>query len=216
MLNPQLSLVCRARRHALIRAASGHAAANRRLGADQTRVRGGCSGGEYPRPSGRKSFCGWATPEETANGGWKSTTVRAGKQLAAQAAMKTHLSHPIAVGLSHGQQGMSAVIASAVADADLSSVIAGIDTSDTVPAMAGRANGARTRPAIMNIASSRRMVIWRSMRQSPTDGFKLKASRTNDAVMGQARCFKKPSYPKALGRAGSQPGGGLGRGLISA
>ena len=104
--------------------------------------------------------------------------------------MKTHLSHPAAAGLSHGQQGMSAVIASAVADEDPSSVIAGIDTSDTVPAMAGRANGARTRPAITAIASSRRMVIWRSTRQNPTDGFKLKVSRTNEAVMGQARCFK--------------------------
>ena len=73
--------------------------------------------------------------------------------------MKTHLSHPTAAGLSHGQHGMSAAIASAVADADLSSVIAGIDTSDTVPAMAGRVNGASTRPAITAIASSRLMVI---------------------------------------------------------
>ena|ERR1700722_7300738 len=97
--------------------------------------------------------------------------------------MKTHLSHPTAPGLSHGQQGMSAVIASAVADADPSSVIAGIDVSDTVPAMAGRANGASTRPAIKAIASSRRMVIWRSMRQNPTDGLKLKASQTDDVVI---------------------------------
>ena len=101
--------------------------------------------------------------------------------------MKTHLSHPTAAGLSHGQQGMSAVIASAVADADPSSVIAGIDASDTVRAMAGRANGASTRAAIMNIASSRRMVIWRSIRENSTDGFKLKVSRANDAVMKEAR-----------------------------
>jgi ABC-type phosphonate transport system ATPase subunit len=53
--------------------------------------------------------------------------------------------------------------------------------------MAGRANGASTRPAIMNIASSRRIVIWRSMRQNPTDGLKMKVSRTNDAVMRKAR-----------------------------
>ena len=126
-------------------------------------------------------------PEETAKGGWKSATVRAGIKFAAQAAMKTHLSHPTGAGLSpHGQQGMSAVIASAVADADLSSAIAGIDAPDTVPAMAGRTNGAKTRAAITAIASSRRMVIWRSMPQNPTDGSKLKASRTNDAVMGQA------------------------------
>ena len=116
--------------------------------------------------------------------------------------MKTHLSHPAAAGLSHGQQGMSAVIASAVADEDPSSVIAGIDTSDTVPAMAGRANGARTRPAITAIASSRRMVIWRSTRQNPTDGFKLKVSRTNEAVMGQARCFKN----RCIQRPSAAPG----------
>jgi hypothetical protein len=49
--------------------------------------------------------------------------------------------------------------------------------------MAGRATGARTRPAITEIASSRRMMIWRSMPQSPTNTLKLKASRTNAAVM---------------------------------
>jgi len=101
--------------------------------------------------------------------------------------MKTHLSHPTGARLPHGQQGMSAAIASAVAGADLSSAIAGIDASDPVAAMAGRANGASTNPAIMTIASSRRMVIWQSMRQNPTDGLKLKASPTNDAVMGQAQ-----------------------------
>jgi hypothetical protein len=129
--------------------------------------------------------------------------------LAAQAAMKMHLSQPIGAGAFGGQQGMSPVIAPAVLGADPSSAMAGIDTSDAVAAMAGRANGAKTRPAIMNIASSRRMVIWRFMPQNPTDGLKLKASRTNDAVMGQARCFKKPYYPKALGRAGSLPGEGI-------
>ena len=97
--------------------------------------------------------------------------------------MKIHLSQPIGAGAFDGQQGMSPVIASAVGGADPSSVIADIDTSDTVPAMAGRATGARTRPAITEIASSRRMVIWRSMPQNPMDTLKLKASRTNDTVM---------------------------------
>ena len=182
MLSPQLALVCR--KAACIGARpQGHAAANRRFDADQTKVRGGCSGGERPSPSGQKSFCGRVTPEATAKGGWKRAAIRAGKQLAAQAAMKMHLSQPMDSGASDGQQGMSPVIASAVGGTDPSSVIADIDTSDTVPAMAGRATGARTRPAITEIASSRRMMIWRSMPQSPTNTLKLKASRTNAAVM---------------------------------
>ena len=82
-----------------------------------------------------------------------------------QAAIKTHLSQPIGVGAFDGQQGISSVIASAVADTDISSVIADIDVSDIGPAMTGRANGARTRPAIMKTASIRRMVICRFTRQ---------------------------------------------------
>jgi hypothetical protein len=105
-----------------------------------------------------------------------------------QAAIKTHLSQPIGVGAFDGQQGISSVIASAVADTDISSVIADIDMSDIDPsdigpAMTGRANGASTRPAIMKTASSRRMVICRFTPQNPTDAIKLKASRTNDTVM---------------------------------
>jgi hypothetical protein len=75
-----------------------------------------------------------------------------------QAAIKTHLSQPIGAGAFDGQQGMSP-IASAVADPDMSSVIVDIDASDIGPAMAGRANGANTKPAIIKIASSRRRVI---------------------------------------------------------
>jgi hypothetical protein len=47
--------------------------------------------------------------------------------LAAQAAMKTHLSQLMGVGAFDGQQGMSPAIESAVADTDISSVIADID-----------------------------------------------------------------------------------------
>jgi hypothetical protein len=81
------------------------------------------------------------------------------KHLVVQAAMKTHLSQPMGVGAFDGQQGMSFAISSVVADADISPVIADIDTSEIVPAMAGRENGANTSPAIMKIASSRRMVV---------------------------------------------------------
>jgi len=100
-----------------------------------------------------------------------------------QAAIKTHLSQPTGVGAFDGQQGISPIAASAVADTDIPSAIADINASDIGPAMTGRANGASTRPAIMKIASSRRMVIWRSMLENPIDTLKLKASHTNDAVM---------------------------------
>jgi len=84
---------------------------------------------------------------------------KAVKHLSMQTAIKTHLSQPTGVGAFDGQQGISSIVASAVADADMSSIVADIDASGMEPAMAGRANGARTRLAVMKIASSRRMVI---------------------------------------------------------
>ncbi|MDB5609972.1 MAG: hypothetical protein JWP25_6872 [Bradyrhizobium sp.] len=87
---------------------------------------------------------------------------RPAKHLAVQAAMNTHLSQPIGVGAFDGQQGMSSLaVSSVMADADMSSAIADIDASEAFPAMTGRDSGANTSPAIMKIASSRRMVIWR-------------------------------------------------------
>jgi hypothetical protein len=75
--------------------------------------------------------------------------------------MNTHLSQSIGAGAFEGQHGMSLAISSAIADMDMSPAIAAIDASDAVPAMTGRDSGANTSPAIMKIASSRRMVIWR-------------------------------------------------------
>jgi len=72
--------------------------------------------------------------------------------------MKTHSSQPMGV-RAFGQQGMSFANSLVLADADISS--ANIDASEVVPAMTGPENGANTSPAIMKIASSRRMVIWR-------------------------------------------------------
>jgi hypothetical protein len=86
-----------------------------------------------------------------------------------QAAMKTHLSQSIGAGAFDGQHGMSFAISSAPADIDISSAIAGIDASDAAPAVTGRDNGANASPAITEIASSRRMVIWRFTPQNPTD-----------------------------------------------
>ena len=92
--------------------------------------------------------------------------------------MTTHLSQPTGIGAFDGQHGMSVAIASeAVADMesedadmdssdmDMSSVIIAaseaIAISEAAPAITGRDNGASASPAIMTIASSRRMVIWR-------------------------------------------------------
>jgi hypothetical protein len=79
------------------------------------------------------------------------------KHMVMQAAMNTHLSQSIGAGALAGQHGISP----AIADMDISSAIAGIDTSGAAPAMTGRDNGAKTNPAIIRIASSRRMAIWR-------------------------------------------------------
>jgi hypothetical protein len=153
--------VAAARRHASIRAVLGPRGSNRRRSADQTRVRGGYSGGGRPKPSSQESFCSGAIWPDAAKDGQNTAANRPVKHLAVQSAMNTHLSQPMGIGAFDGQQGMSFAISSVIADADISSAIAGIDASEIVPAMAGRENGASTSPAIMKIASSRRMVVWR-------------------------------------------------------
>ena len=80
--------------------------------------------------------------------------------------MKMHLSHSSGDGALDGQHGislagMSLAAVFTAAAIDISSVIAGIDTSDVIPAITGRDNGANASPAIMKIASRRRMVSWR-------------------------------------------------------
>ena len=83
------------------------------------------------------------------------------KHLDMQAAMYTHLSQSIGAGAFDGQHGMSLAISSVMADGDISSAIACIDTSADVSAMTGWETGANARPAITRIASSRRMVKFR-------------------------------------------------------
>lgn len=70
--------------------------------------------------------------------------------------MNTHLPQSITT----VQHGVSFAISSD-ADMDISCAIAEVDASEVAPAMTGRDNGAKTSPAIMKTASSRRMVIWR-------------------------------------------------------
>jgi hypothetical protein len=86
-----------------------------------------------------------------------------------QAAMKTHLSQSTGAGAFDGQQGISLAISSIVADGDISSAIAGVEAWEDAPAMTGEDSGANTSPAIMTIASRRRMVIWRFTPQNPTE-----------------------------------------------
>jgi hypothetical protein len=93
--------------------------------------------------------------------GWKTVDEIPVKHLAMQAAMNTHLSQSPAAGALAGQHGMSLANSSAVADMDISFAISDIAASGIVPAMTGEDSGANTSPAIMTIASRRRMVIWR-------------------------------------------------------
>jgi hypothetical protein len=89
--------------------------------------------------------------------GWKTIDDRPVKHFDMQAAMSRHLSQSIGVGALAGQHGMSLAISSAVADISLT--IPDIAASGIAPAIMGRDNGAKANPAIMKIASSRRMVI---------------------------------------------------------
>jgi hypothetical protein len=74
-----------------------------------------------------------------------------------QAVMHTHLSQPSGTGAFGGQHGMSLAISSSVADDDISSAIACIETSEDIAAITGRETGTDATPAITRIASSRRM-----------------------------------------------------------
>ncbi len=83
------------------------------------------------------------------------------EHLDAHAAMQKHLSQPTGAGVFGGQHcksAISSVMANDVMAADdISSAIARIEASEGIPAMAGRETGANARPAIIRIASSRRM-----------------------------------------------------------
>ena len=137
----------------------GPRGSNRRFSADQTRIRGGSSGGGCPRPSGQESFCNGAILPEAAEGGRNRAAETPAKHWLMQAVINMHLSQPTGAGALLGQQGMPPAISSAIADMAISSAIAGIKASEVVPAMTSRESGASINPAIMKIASSRRMVI---------------------------------------------------------
>ena len=128
----------------------------RRRDAAQTSIRGGCSGGGWPRPSGHASFCGEALWSEAVRK--RSTTAldTPTKASEVQAGINTHLSQSTGAGAFDGQQGMSFAISTA---SDMSGIVC-IDMSGDICAMAGQEAGANARPAIKRIASSRRMAKY--------------------------------------------------------
>jgi hypothetical protein len=127
----------------------------RRRDAVQTRILGGCSGGGWPRPSARESFRWTAILPDVARSGATTVADMPVKHFDMHAAMKTHLSQSRGAGAFDGQHGMSFAISSVVGATDMSG-IACIDMSEDISAMAGRETGAKARPAIKRIASSRR------------------------------------------------------------
>ncbi len=80
------------------------------------------------------------------------------KHFVMQVARSTHWSH--STGAFDGQHGISLAISSVVADDDISSVIACVETGEDSPAMTGCEIGANTRPAIITAARRRDMAIW--------------------------------------------------------
>jgi hypothetical protein len=137
----------------------------RRGDAVQTRIRGGCSGGGWPRPSGHESFRREAMRPAAVRSGWIVSIDAPVKHMEVHAAMKTHLSQPIGAGALDGQHGMSLAISSVVSEADMSPatacILSCIDMSEGIPVMTGRETGANARPAIIKTASSRRMARYR-------------------------------------------------------
>lgn len=109
-------------------------------------------------------------PDTTGNGCEMPAEMPA-KHTDPQAAMKTHLSQSTGTGAFDGQHGMSSAI-SAIMSADISaevisgeviggdvisSAIAGMGPCGDGAAITGRETGANARPAIIRIASKRRM-----------------------------------------------------------
>ena len=98
---------------------------------------------------------------EAVRNGWTTMPVMPAKHLVMQAAMKAHLSQSTGAGAFDGQHGISFAISSVVPDGDISSAMACIGTSEGVAAITGRETGAKARPTIVRIASSRRMAKFR-------------------------------------------------------
>lgn len=89
------------------------------------------------------------------------------KHFAMQVARSTQVSQ--STGAFDGQHGISLAIPSVVADDDISSVIACVETVEDSPAMTGCEIGANRRPAIISTARRRVMAIWKLTPQNHTE-----------------------------------------------
>ncbi|MDB5616757.1 MAG: hypothetical protein JWQ24_995 [Tardiphaga sp.] len=165
-------------------------------GADQIEVRGGWSGGGWPKPSGQKSFCGSESEPAVVNTGSNAASETPAKHLVMQAAMKTHLSQPLGTAAFDGQQGISLAISPAISwaidswaidGAIVSSDMAAIGTSADDSAITGRDTGASASPAIIRIDSIRRMVTLIFTPQVPTERPGLIVGNADDVVMQISR-----------------------------
>ncbi|MFL6792297.1 MAG: hypothetical protein ACJ8EE_14150 [Bradyrhizobium sp.] len=139
----------------------------RRRDAVQTRVRGGCSGGGWPRPSGRESLRWSAIAREAIRNGEKVVAGMPVKHFDIQIAIKTQLSQSAGAGAFDGQHGISS-------DLDVMS----IDPDATGCAAAGAPSGAVTNPAIKKIASSRDMISDSFTGSSSHNRSRIGSSRT--------------------------------------
>lgn len=145
-------------RHAFNRTAEYRAAANRRRNADQTKSRGGWSGGGWTRLWSQELSFGRAIRLETAGNRSKVDAGTAAKLAVMQTAMRRHFSQPVEAGAFDGRHGMSFAISSVVTDAAISCDMAAIAPPGSESAMTGFDSGASARPAIKTVATSRRMV----------------------------------------------------------
>ncbi|TKT71635.1 hypothetical protein YH63_009530 [Afipia massiliensis] len=190
----------------------GHAAASRRDSADQIRNRGGWSGGGWARLWSQESSFGRELRLDKTGNRSKVNAGTAAKLAVMQTAMSRHFSQSIGAGAFDGQHGMSFAISSVRADAAISCGMAAIAPADGDSAMTGRDNGASTRPAIMEIATSWRMAIWRVTPENPTDTSKLEAFQANDPVMIEIDLH---SYHKETSELRSRRIGETGSALVS-
>jgi len=176
----------------------------RRRDAVQTRIRGGCSGGGWPRPSGHESFRSGAISFEAVGNGCKTIDDMPVKHLDTQAVMYTHLSQPTGGGAFDGQHGMSLTISSIVTDGDISSDIACTEASEDISAMTGRETGANARPAITRVASSRRMAKLRFINP---ESHKMAANERLQPLHGvenSSYCYPLSAVGAVFRRAGTR------------
>ncbi len=114
-----------------------------------------------------------------------------------QAAMKTHLSQSTGDTAFDGQHGISLAISSIVSadisgdvisDGIISSAIGRTGPCEDVAAITGRDTGANARPAIIRIASNRRMAKFRFIGRNSHNWATMESSSVLHATSSTGRC----------------------------